>query len=82
MHSPTAVRMMVDPIDSPARAETPMCPTMAVSMSTKVGSAMSWPNVGRASASMRPYAARLPVRAVPAVAGSDDCGSGVCTCTL
>ena len=59
-----------------------MCPTMAVSMSTKVGSAMSWPNVGRASASMRPYAARLPVRAVPAVAGSDDCGSGVCTCTL
>ena len=47
MHSPTAVRMMVEPIDRPANAASPIWPTMAVSIRMKVGSAMSWPKVGQ-----------------------------------
>ena len=39
---------MVEPIESPASAVSPMWPTMAVSMSTNAGSAMSWPKVGMA----------------------------------
>lgn len=38
--------MTVDPTDSPARAESLTCPTMAVSMRMKAGSAMSCPKVG------------------------------------
>ena len=49
MHKPTAVRMTVDPSERPASAASPTCPTMAVSMRMKAGSAMSWPNVGMAS---------------------------------
>ena len=39
--SPTAVRTMVDPKDNPANAESLTCPTIAVSIRTKVGSAIS-----------------------------------------
>ena len=61
MHSPTAVRMMVEPIDRPANAASPIWPTMAVSIRMKVGSAMSWPKVGRASAMIRRLVERASV---------------------
>ena len=53
-HSPTTVSTMVDPTDRPASACPPICPTMAVSMSTNAGSAISCPNVGMASVRMVP----------------------------
>ena len=39
--SPTAVRIIVEPRERPAKAKSLTCPTIAVSIKTKVGSAMS-----------------------------------------
>ena len=52
MHRPTVVSTTVDPMESPARAESLMWPTMAVSIMTKSGEAISWPKVGMASPAM------------------------------
>ena len=40
-HKPTEVRIIVDPIDRPARAVSEIVPTKAVSAKIKIGSAMS-----------------------------------------
>src|SRR5699024_7931651 len=58
----TAVMRIVEARLSPARGARPRWPTTAESMSTKMGSAMSAPRAGHASARIRRSIARLVSR--------------------